>query len=415
MGRVSQYQAKPDEALDSFKRSRNLLSRLYDKHPDDTGLLFELGIAEYYIGNLHFAQGRHDSALESNENYHRLTHALVEQDPDNPDWILELSYSHNNLAAIHLGSGKGVDKKMLANVAEALRLMEIVVAMKPDDQAVATHYATTLAWAADAQLRACNLEETVKLRHRVMELSEISTTADPGNNERRKRYAYALTGLARIQGLTGDPAAAVENVGLAVSTLQALFAADPSNFHYREEALYRQTMLARLLAETGHLDSALALFKEIEVELTEIDGLQKQDNIPEIEYLEFLLAYADAELKQGNVAGAKNHLLSAIELQLQDHEAWDLDIYDRQQMIQTRYLWWQMEGEKSLKSLPEIQLPDQNVSGDFRSCTEADSAARLFVIEGQPERAAKEVKYLTDRGYADPSFIRFCRQHALCG
>ncbi len=414
LGRVSQYQGKPDDALDAFARSRDLLSRLYDKYPEDATLLFELGNAEYYIGNLYFAQGRHDVAQESIETYHRLTHALAEKDPDNPDWILELSYSHNNLAAIHLDSGKGVDNRTLSNMAEALRFMEIVVAMKPDDEAVASVYSTTLAWAADAQVQACNLEDAMELRHRVLELSEFSTNADPGDNELRKQHAYALTGLARVQALTGEPATAVENLELAVSILESLFAADPSNFHYRQEALYRQIMLARLLAETGRPGLALATLEEIEAKFSAINGLQEQGSEPEAEYANLLLGYADAELKLGELDDAKDHLQNVIDLQLKIPDTQDVDIFEIKRLVMARYLWWQIEGRNGLESLPMIHLAAQNTGSEFRSCVEADSAARMFVIEGQREHAAREVKYLKDKGYADPSFIRFCKKHGLC-
>lgn len=414
LGWVSQFQSKPDEALESFKRSRDLLSRLYDQYPGDAALLFELGNAEYYIGNLHVAQGRHDAALESMETYHRLTHALMEKDPDNPDWILELSYSHNNLAAIHLDSGKGVDKKTLSNVAEAIRLMEIVVSMKPDDQAIAINYATTLAWAADAQLQACKLEDALNLRHRVMELAEFSTTADPGDNEIRKQYAYALTGLARVQALTGDLAVAVENLGLAISILQSLAAADPSNLHYREEALYRRIALARLLGETGQLDLALGMLNGIKADFAVIDSLGEQGSVAQDEYIEFLLAYAEAELRQGQRERAKDHLQSVVDWQSRNTDAGDIDIFETKRLVMARYMWWQLESENDLGSLSMGLQVGPDASAELRSCVEADSAARMFIINGQREHAEREVKYLTDRGYADPSFIRFCRKHSLC-
>jgi tetratricopeptide (TPR) repeat protein len=415
MGRVNQFQAKPDEALESFERSRDLLSHLYGKYPENAGLLFELGNAEYYIGNLHVAQNRHDTALGSMETYHRLTHALLERDPDNPDWILELSYSHNNLAAIHLDSGRGVDKQALSNVSEALRLMEIVVAMKPDDRAIAMNYATTLAWAADAQLQACNLEQAVSFRHRVLELSEFSTNADPGNNEFRKQYAYALTGMARMQNLTGDLASAVENLELAVSILQSLYAADPSNLHYRDEALYRQVMLARLVAESGQHHKALAMLQEIEAGFAVMDGLEETGSVPQTEYIEFLLTYTEAELGRGRNEQAKSHLQRVVDLHSGIPEAKGLDIFGLRRMVQIRYLWWQLEGDKSLGSLPMIPPFEQAADAEFRSCGVAASAARMFVIDGQLDNAATEVKYLTDRGYAEPSFVRFCSQHGLCG
>ncbi len=87
------------------------------------------------------------------QSYHRMTRTLAAMDADNPDWILEMAYAHNNLAAVQLDSGMGINGATLEHVAESIRLMEIVVALKPDDKDVVSGYATTLAWAADAQFR----------------------------------------------------------------------------------------------------------------------------------------------------------------------------------------------------------------------------------------------------------------------
>jgi len=113
MGWVSQHQGRPDEALDTFRRSRDLLLRLHNKYPEIPELLFELGNAEYYIGNLHNEQGRYESALELMQSYYDLSRKLLDTDPDNPDWILEVAYSHNNLAAVHLESGRGIPSSRL--------------------------------------------------------------------------------------------------------------------------------------------------------------------------------------------------------------------------------------------------------------------------------------------------------------
>ena len=201
---------------------------------------------------------------------------------------------------------------------------------------------------------------------------------------------------------------------MGVSILQSLFAADPSNYHYHQEALYRRIMLARLVGENGQLDQALGMLKEIEADFGVIDGLETQGSVAQHEYINLLLASAEAELRQGQPERAKAHLQKAIDLQLKKPHTGDVDIFDLQRMVLTRYLWWQLEGDKDLDSLPVMHPVDQDPGVEFRSCVEADSNARMFVIEGQREKSAKEVEYLTGRGYAEPSFIRFCRKHALC-
>jgi tetratricopeptide (TPR) repeat protein len=265
MGRVNEFQGKPAEALTAYQRSRNLLAGLSRKHPEIPGLLFELGNAEFYIGNLYNKEGQYENAVKSMQIYHQLTRELLETDPDNPDWILEVSYSHNNLAALQLENGKGMDAVSLKHVTEAVRLMEIVVSLKPEDLAVLDVYSNTLAWAADAQYQACNLQEAMSIRNKAGELAEFSTWSDPGNNDLKRHYAYSLTGIANLQIIIGEFDLAQQNLELAISVLQQLSAADPSNIHIHELVMYRQNMLLRLLADTGQLELAVPVMEELKI------------------------------------------------------------------------------------------------------------------------------------------------------
>jgi tetratricopeptide (TPR) repeat protein len=414
MAQVSQFQGKLDEALEGFQRSRDLLSRLNNKYPEIPGLLFELGNAEFYIGDLYNDQGHYDNALEAMQKYHGLTRMLLDTDPDNPDWILELAYSNNNLAALQLDSGKGMNKETLTFISEAVRLMEMVVALRPDDEAVASVYANTLAWAADAQYQSCNLKDTIALRGRVLELAEFSTRADPRNNDLKKGHAYALTGIARAQIVTGQTDVAERNLRLAVSILQELSAADPSNLHYREELLYRRIMLAKLLGDTGQLEPAKSLMEELDSNFGVIAALAEKTAEFRKEYVGFLIAFADVESQLGNVASANRHLQSAIQLQLDNSDLQVKDIRDTQKLVMTRYQWWQLNGKDDFSGFPPVPELEQKFNGEYRSCTETESAARMYIIEGKRRSAAREVAYLEARGYADPNFIRFCVQHDLC-
>jgi len=414
MGRVSQSQGKPDEAMEAFQRSLELLTNLNNKYPDTPQLLFELGNAEYYVGNLHSRQGRYESAMESMQHYHRATSRLVDVEPDNPDWVMELSFSHNNLAALVLQSGRTMDEEALFHVAEATRLMETVVAMKPGDKAVADGYATILAWAATAQNQACNLEESYDLREKVLALAESSARADPSNNDLKKRHAYAITGVARAQIATGRWDAAEQNLLQAVSMLQQLSLADPSNLHYREETLVRRAMLAKLLADTDQLQNVRDTMAGIQSDFesgieTEGWGAALQND-----YIDSLLAYVGIESRLGSTEVAGENLLTAIELQRRAEEANLDDIFDLQRLAKTRYQYWLLNGEGNVAGLPEISSANRTPDNKLRSCVEADSIARLYVIDSDMEGAAREVAYLQSRGYAEPDFISFCRRHGLC-
>jgi len=415
MGRVSEFQGKSAEALTAYQRSRNLLGGLSRKHPEIPGLLFELGNAEFYIGNLYNREGQYENAVKSMQIYHQLTRKLLETDPDNPDWILEVSYSHNNLAALQLENGKGMDEVSLKHVTEAVSLMEIVVSLKPEDLAVLDVYSNTLAWAADAQYQACNLQEAMSIRIKAGELAKFSTWSDPGNNDLKKHYAYSLTGIANLQIIIGELDLAQQNLELAISVLQQLSAADPSNIHFHELVMYRQNMLLRLLADTGQLELAVPVMEELKIKFESAGDRGNQSVEYQKEYFDYLLACSNVELQLGKKESTSNLLRTAIQSLLERSDAWSGDIFDTNRLVRARYQWWHIHGEDIFDHMATVPELGESTSSEFRSCTEADTAARIYVIDGDSIKATHEIAYLESRGYAEPDFIRFCEDNGLCG
>jgi hypothetical protein len=77
--------------------------------------------------------------------------------------------------------------------------------------------------------------------------------------------------------------------------------------------------------------------------------------------------------------------------------------------------WWQLHAEDFFDRLVIAPELAETGSNDFRSCMEADTAARIYVIDGDFANASSEIAYLESRGYADPGFIQFCEDNRLCG
>jgi len=414
MAQISQLQGRPDEALEAFEGSRNILARLREKHPGIPGLLFELGNADYYIGNLYFRQGEYASAREAMQSYQRLTRTLSDSDPQNPDWIMELAYAHNNLAALQLDSGLGVDDATLEHIAQAIRLMETVMELKPGDEVVVSHYANTLAYAADAQSLACNLENAMPLRERARDLAESLAQSNPGNNERQELYAYQISGVAVLQTQLGRTASAEQNLELSISILQQLSVADPSHVVYRQEALYQRLTLARLVAESGRLDEARSMLQSIGPGFEPAGESADQDIVSQDIYVNFLLAYADVDFQLGDKQAAGDHLQEAIQLKLAISGPPTWDRQSKVTLMRARYQWWEVHGEDAIDSFPLLSEVKLESVGAFQSCAEADVAARMHILEGNRDGATTQVAYLKDRAYADPAFVRFCSNHGLC-
>ena len=414
MGLVSQGQGKPEEAMAAFQRSRNLFASLVNKYPDRPNMLFQLGNAGYYIGNLHMRQGRYDSALVEMQAYYRHSLALYEADPENTDWIMELSFAHNNLAAVRLEGGRVFDEETQEHMTEAVRLMEMVVAAKPDDEAVADYYATVLAWAADAQTEACNLEKAITLRGKVTSLRKDSSRSDPRNSDLKRRYAYDLSGLGSLHLQLGRLVLAEQHMSLAVSKLQQLVASDPSNVPYQEAFLVRQFWLAKVIGENGRPEKARLLLQELVPKMRPNEDSEIYNKTSMGEYIDLLITLAEIESRLGERQTASRHLQTAMTLQLDMSESLEWDNTDYQRVLRAKYLWWDQNGPEGLDlfAVPEEARGESDTN--FRSCVETDIAARTYMVEDNSSNAAKQVKYLQGKGYAEPGFIRFCTKYALC-
>ncbi|MGA9575709.1 MAG: hypothetical protein WBS20_17340, partial [Lysobacterales bacterium] len=413
-GRVSQLQGKPEEALPAFVQSRDLLSSLSKKNTESTDILYELGNAEFYIGNFYLSQGDFARARPAFEKNHEITGQLLQIDPDNPEWMMERSYSHNNLAAVQLQSGTGVDEASLAHMQQAIDLIERVMLMVPDKTVYSSHYATTLAWAADAQSQACNLENAMVLRQKALQLAETLSISDPGDNDLKRRYAYAISGVSSIQTKTGQTGLAEQNLELVISILEQLSAADPSNILYPQEIAYRQFRLARLMAANGRLEEAAALMSALESKIGMESGLAEQNEEMRHASIDFHLAFAKINYQSGDKDGANLQLQKALQLQKDSSGPGVQGHSGQARLEEMRFQWWEINGEEGLAAFPVKPAPGSLNTGGLISCEDALSTAKEFVIKGEPDRAVVSVRYLQERGYADPAFIRFCTKYGLC-
>lgn len=414
LARVSELQGKPEEALTAYERSRELFENLNARYPENLEILFELGQAEFWKGNLHLHQGEYFEATQALQSSYRVAEALVDVDPENPAWIMELSYAHTNMAALQLDSGGDVNAKTLANLSEAIRLIEQVLALSPSDHTVVGHYATTLAWNSDAHLMACELETARFSREKTLELAASASSSDPSDNDLKRRHAFALSGLATVQTAMGDIESAERNMRQVLSMLEELLAADPSNVMYQENVSWRTFLLATLLGDTGHETEAISMMQSIAPELEKSATETNLKNPRFVVYVEFLLVYADLEYRVGNLETAAGMVKHAMSLMAAGNNAAGLDHAERHRLLLARYQWWEIHNKSAVGDFPILLEIEPESEGEYRDCRDADISARIFVLENDPEAAARQVSYLSERGYAEPSYIRFCRRHHLC-
>jgi len=253
------------------------------------------------------------------------------------------------------------------------------------------------------------------LRTRGTELARAAAQLDPANNDLKRSYAYRLSGLSMVEYRIGQLESSERNMELTIDLLQQLSAADPSNVVYSQDVVHRQFRLARIVGESGRLDSARSMMHKLESKL--VPGMTPTDSaaVAFDEYLDFLVAYADVESRLGAKEIANRYLEKAMRLQLEKSDPQEWDDFNRQRAQLSRYLWWKQNGEVGLDEFPPYLESLQRSESKFRSCGEAYAAAREYVIENDMDNAASQVEYLMTKGYASPDFMRFCSHHNLCG
>ncbi len=413
VGRVSELQGRPGEALEAYRKSKDLIAGLLEEHPNNRGLMLERGNAEFYIGSFYLDQVNYEFARQAFENYHTSALALLEADPESPEGLLEVSYSLTGLMGVQLESA-GVDGATLQYAAEAIALISRAMELAPGDSVVESHYANTLAWAADVNRDSCNLESARSFRLQTMQLAEAAYRGDPSNNDLKRRLAYAISGVGVIQELLGELEASAANLEEARRLLAELAAADPSNVLYRNEVLDRQFMLAELAGETGRLADARTAMQDQEDAMDERGRPDPEGGLPSDIYVQFLLAFADVSFRSGDVAKAEELLDRAIRLLSPGEGLTAEDWITNHRLIEARYLWWAFFGEDRARDAPVVSTPGSDTPREFRSCLDTDLKARMLILSGDFEGALTEAAYLRSRSYAEPSFMRFCGVAGLC-
>jgi len=414
VGIVNLQQEEFDESLAAFEQSRQLFRDLNQKYPQREDMLFELGQAEFYVGDCLRLRGFVDAAWEPWANYYDVSKTLYDSAPDNPRWLLELSYATGNLLLLRISSGQAVDQEFLDDVEDNVSLAERALAAQPDDSEVLANYSNTLAWAADAQYLACNLAKAGQYREVTLEQAERATANDPSNKDLRRNLAYRHSGMAMVLEDQGNLAEAEQHRLASVDILAELLAMDPSNRMLSIDLAANKRLLANLMAHTGRLESALVLLHEAEPDLRPAMPLDHATEVQLEDYALFLLDYAELLARTQERTGSERALEELVEILTELQQRGVVSREKELRPARLRYLWWALRGEDPAASRPALQGAQGEPSGLYRSCYDAETRAMLSIIDGELDKAQSEADYLAGRGYRNPGYLSFCRRHALC-
>lgn len=414
LGEVSMDQGDLAEALKAFSTSRDIMAELYRRSPHDTGFLFELGNAEFWIGYVHLETGEFDKAEQAMATYLDHSNRLVEMDPENAKWVMEKAYAHSNMAALIVERAGTDTQGALSHIKAAVELNRRVIKMDPDEPMYQSELATALAWLADTQLMVCNLGDALISRQESVSIAKMQVADYPGNAKFKSIYANALTGVGNVAYQVGLTDLALTNYRQAKAIFGQMSMLEPSNVEHRFGYLTREFFAAVAMAESGHLPEALGNMEVLREPLHQALEAESYKNLRRyINWVTFLLQWSDMKWRTQDQGGAAALLTEAVDnlgrLVLREHD----NATFTEQLLAARFLFWQQRGE-DLFNTPGFSGVEIRTARQDHSCATQANLVRQAILSGELEQAGKMTNDLLARGYYQPNFIRTCRQYDLC-
>ena len=99
-GNELNWEGKIDAAMEKHMQSRAAIIEVYRRDGKTPRVIFELGQAEFYVGELYIQKGQLERARQYWSHYGALTRRLLNAEPKNPVYVMELAYTLLNLGAL---------------------------------------------------------------------------------------------------------------------------------------------------------------------------------------------------------------------------------------------------------------------------------------------------------------------------
>ncbi|MFC1777050.1 TIR domain-containing protein [Pseudomonadota bacterium] len=401
-------------ALEKFQQSWALLAAGYRDDRSNHLLFFELGQAEYWIGQTYLDQGNLDAAEKAFMSYAEITRRLILLQPENAEWVLEMAYALTGLGNLQKSRDEDNPDRTLQFMQSSLEYNQIALVLDPANEYYQSELGQSHAFLADAQLDVCDLEGALKSRQEHVTLDSALLEAEPDDIDRIQRMVFALTGFASVKDLHGDIDEAMASLEKALELLEKIL---QQNVDARETAvdiLSRQQYLVRFMILNGETDAALEAFNEISAKWLDLKGISEEDMRTSLIYVEHLTNQARLAETRGDIQQA-NQLLNDIRLHLVASQSnISFKRHAGNMLVEAVFLQWEMNGElppaNILSHLPEY-VPG---SGRSRACVDASRAAIKALMLGQLVQAREFTDYLLERGYREVGFMRVCKQYSLC-
>ena len=402
-------------ASEQFDNSRAAIIELHQREGNTTRAVFELGQAEYYVGEIHAVNGELDEALQHWSHYGALSRRLLNAEPNNPKYVMELSYTLNNLGALEQSRPVPDVSKALQLMQAAVQYNQMALVFDPENPEYRQSLATELAWMADAWMAKCALGNALEVRQETVSLRREMVEWSPEDAYHKRELAYTLSGLAGVQQKIGMNEQAIGSFVEAVEILKSLHQAEPENSDLEWQMLYREARLARLLIALGELEKASQIIFPMAPRISELNrNPANTDHFRTVEAAFFKLDQARLFLARGETEYGEELLRSVTE-QFVELVGLKPEVRDNKHgLAAASFEYWQQFGTRPDSTVAGIMGDYLSSSSPIENCTDASLAARVAVSDGNSELAEHYVDYVVGKGYFEPAFVNFCQRYDLC-
>lgn len=413
---IKNWQAGAMEtAMDNFKESWALFAENYRRDRNDHGLFFELGQAEYWIGQVHWDRGQLDQAEPYFMSYAEITRRLILLQPENAEWVLEMSYALSNLGGIQRDRGASNPVRALQLMQSALEYNQLALVLDPTNAVYRSELGQSYANLADARHDVCDLEGALESQQENITLQSELLQADSTNTGRMGLLAYALSGHAKIQQMLGQAEESKPNLEKSLQLIGEVLVQKPTDQTTLRYILVRKQRLAWLSAMTGNSKQAWLASNAMEAQWQSLLQVSDADDIRTIkDYAIYLIDRSRLAHNQSNPGIAMQALDDSMELLVTVVRNLPDNRSVGNLLTLAVFQYWEIKHELPSADILGL-LPEYSAGGGrIRACIDASMAFRKALMLGDKTQAGELASYLLEHGFRETSFILSCNDYALC-
>lgn len=416
IGEVRASQGNLAAALEAYRESLELAEVLVENGPDETRWLKALGTSHFGVGYVHWRQSLLDGAEHHFREYLAIAKTLAAKDPTNPEWQLELAYTHSNIGSV-LQARRNLDGA-LEELQKTLEIKKRLVERFPDSSKYRLELAKSYSIAASALRLSGRLREAFEYAEEDLSIKTRLIEETPGDSQLRHRLAVSHNQVSSLAESLGRLDAARTHALKALDIMTRLVELDAANLRWRRELAIDHLRLASVLECSDQPARGLEESRRALEILESLTAEDPRDVLWQIDHADALRWTGVMSLLNGQPQRARERLATAEEVLRRATEKDSFEGRARGLLgIVHLHLGLSESASQDLDAARESWRRAVEILEPLAAETQDPFVlapwVRAMVLLGRTSEAETATRNLWRLGFRRPSFVSFCREHAL--